>query len=46
MIFTDIEKAIATKATIEISYIKSDGTASVRRLSEISYSEEYGNMYM
>lgn len=46
MISTDIEKAIATKATIEVSYIKSDSTASVRRLSEISYSEEYGNLYI
>lgn len=43
MIEDDIQKAIDTGATIEISYTKNDGTSSIRKLSDIEYSDEYGD---
>lgn len=42
MIYEDIQRAIDTGAIIEIEYTKSDGTTSIRRLSDIAYSNEYG----
>ena len=46
MIYDEIQKAIDTGAIIEIANTKFDGTASVRRLSDIQYSEEYGNTHI
>lgn len=46
MIYNDIQKAIDTGAIIEIAYTKYDGTASIRRLSDVQYSEEYGNTHI
>lgn len=46
MINDDILKAIETGAAIEIEYTKSDGTTSVRRLSEVQFSDEYGKAYI
>ncbi len=40
-----IKKAIENKETITIRYIKYDGTVSVRTISEIQYSNEYGEYY-
>lgn len=42
----EIQRAIDTGAIIEIAYTNSDGTASVRRLSNISYSAQRGNGYI
>ena len=46
MIEDDIQRAIDTGAIIEIAYTKFDGTSSVRRLSDIQYSDEYGNTHI
>lgn len=46
MILDDIKKAINTGSTIEIEYTKNDGTSSVRKLSDVNLSDEYGNMYI
>ena len=46
MIIDDIQKAIDTGATIEISYTKYDGTSSIRKLSDIEYSDEYGDTHI
>ena len=46
MIYDDIQRAIDTGAIIEIAYTKYDGTASIRRLSDIQYSDEYGNTHI
>ena len=46
MIEDDIQRAIDTGAIIEIAYTKYDGTASIRRLSDIQYSDEYGNTHI
>ncbi len=46
MIYDDIQNAINTGAIIEIVYKKPDGTSSIRRLSDVTYSEEYGNSYI
>lgn len=43
MIYDDIQRAIDTGAIIEIEYTKSDGTSSIRRLSDVDYTNEYGN---
>lgn len=46
MVINDIQKAIDTGATIEIGYTKNDGTTSVRKLSDVEYSDEYGRTYI
>lgn len=46
MVYDDIRKAIDTGAIIEITYTKYDGTSSIRRLSDVTYSEEYGQSYI
>lgn len=46
MIIEDIQRAIDTGATIEIAYTKYDGTSSIRKLSDVEYSEEYGNTHI
>lgn len=46
MIKDDIHKAIVSGSTINISYIKNDGTYSNRRLSDIEYSDEYGDSHI
>jgi predicted DNA-binding transcriptional regulator YafY len=46
MINDDIQRAIDTGAIIEIAYTKYDGTASIRRLSDVQYSDEYGNTHI
>lgn len=46
MILDDINEAIKTGATIEIEYTKGDGTSSIRKLSDVQFSEEYGDMYI
>ena len=46
MIVDDINKAINTGATVEIEYTKNDGTSSVRKLSDLSYSDDYGDSYI
>lgn len=46
MIYDDIQRAIDTGAIIEIAYTKYDGTASVRRLSEVQYSDEFGRTHI
>ncbi|MBP3467059.1 MAG: WYL domain-containing protein [Paludibacteraceae bacterium] len=46
MIYDDIQKAIDTGAIIEIEYTKNDGTASVRHLSDVKYSDEFGNTHI
>ena len=43
MIYEDIQRAIDTGAIIEIAYTKYDGTSSIRRLSDVQYSDEYGH---
>lgn len=43
MIIDDIQKAIDTGATIEIDYTKGDGTKSTRKLSDVEFSDEYGD---
>ena len=46
MIEFDIKRAIDTGATIEISYRKNDGSLSIRKLSDIEYSDEFGYSYI
>ena len=46
MINNDIQRAIDTGAVIEIAYTKSDGTVSIRRLSDVQYSDEFGNTHI
>lgn len=46
MIVEDINKSISTGAVIEIEYTNRDGSSSVRKLSEVKYSREYGNSYI
>lgn len=46
MIVDDINKAISTGSVIEIKYTKSDGSSSVRKLSDVEYSREYGESYI
>lgn len=46
MIYDDIQKAIDTGAIIEIAYTKPDGTSSIRRLSDVQYSKEYGRTHI
>jgi predicted DNA-binding transcriptional regulator YafY len=46
MINEDIQRAIDIDAIIEIEYTKYDGTTSVRRLSEVQYSDKYGNTHI
>ena len=42
MVYEDIQRAIDTGATIEITYINNSGIESVRRISDITYSTEWG----
>ena len=42
MVYEDIQKAIDTGATIEITYINNSGIESVRKLSDITYSSVWG----
>lgn len=46
MIRDEIQKAIDGKLRIEINYRKSDGTPSVRTLSNVRISDEYGDDYI
>lgn len=46
MIQDDIKKAIDEKLIIEICYIKNNGESSIRTLSKIEYSDEYGPLYI
>ena len=46
MVNDEIRKAIETGADIEIEYVKPDGTKSVRRLSDIRFSEEFGSTHI
>lgn len=46
MIQDDIKKAIDEGLTIEICYIKNNGESSIRKLSKIEYSNEYGPSYI
>ena len=46
MIYNDIKYAIETGAVIEIVYKNHDGSDSVRTLSDIQYSAEYGDNYI
>lgn len=46
MIIEDIQRAIDTGATIEIAYTKYDGTSSIRKLSDVEYSVEYGHTHI
>lgn len=41
-----IEQAIAENRAIEIEYVKYDGTGSKRQVSDLSYSDEYGDDYI
>ena len=41
-----IEQAIDESSTIEIEYVKYDGTSSKRSISDLSYSDEYGDDYI
>ena len=41
-----IEQAIDESRTIEIEYVKYDGTSSKRSISDLSYSGEYGDDYI
>ena len=41
-----IEQAIDESRTIEIEYVKYDGTSSKRSISDLSYSDEYGDDYI
>lgn len=41
-----IRQAIAEQKDITIEYIKYDGTKSMRTLSNVRYSDEYGNSYI
>ena len=41
-----IEQAIDEGRTIEIEYVKYDGTSSKRSISDLSYSDEYGDDYI
>lgn len=43
---TYIEKAIAERKSITIKYIKYGGEISVRELSDLKYSDEFGNAYI
>ena len=38
---SQIERAINSNSSIEISYIKYDGTSSIRKLSNIKYNNQY-----
>ncbi len=46
MISEDIQRAIDTGAIIEIAYTKYDGTSSIRRLSDVQYSDEFGHSHI
>lgn len=46
MIKDDIKKAIDGGGTIEICYIKNNEESSIRTLSRIEYSNEYGPSYI
>ena len=41
-----IRNAIINKKTVRIKYTKYDGTESVRTISDIKYSDEFGNDYI
>ncbi len=45
-IYTLIQEAIDTGATIEIVYSNYGGEQSIRKLSDVEYSEEYGNTHI
>ena len=45
-IYSRIQEAIDTGATIEIVYSKYGGEQSIRKLSDVEYSEEYGNTHI
>lgn len=46
MIRDDIKKAIDEGVTIEICYVKNNEESSIRTLSKIEYSNEYGASYI
>ncbi len=46
MIAEQIQQIIEDGLTIEIAYTKYDGTASMRILSDIEYSAEYGHTHI
>lgn len=46
MIYEEIQRAIDTGAIIEIAYTKFDGTSSIRRLSDVKYSDEFGHTHI
>lgn len=41
-----LDRAIAEGRTIEIEYVKYDGTYSTRKVSNLSYSDEFGSDYI
>lgn len=45
-ITSEIENAIRSNSSLRISYRKFDGTTSNRTISNIEYSEEYGDEYI
>lgn len=46
MIREEIQRAIGTHAIIEIEYVDWNGKSSVRRLSDVQYSLEYGDSHI
>jgi|GEM_PF-4582534 len=46
MIEETIKQAIDEGLTLQIHYMKPDGTTSVREISDISYSDEYGKSHI
>lgn len=45
-IYNDIQEAIDSGATIEIVYSKYGGDRSIRKLSDVEYSDQYGNTHI
>lgn len=45
-ILNDIQEAIDTGATIEIEYTKYEGDYSIRKLSDVEYSPQFGNTHI
>ena len=45
-VYSDIQEAIDTGATIEIEYVKYEGEYSIRKLSDVEYSSTYGSSHI